>query len=107
MGLKGVFNAGRTNAEIEESEILEKDANECRAWVANQLVLLLRTSKQLGDETLLMEVTNFLFFHAHFVPLKKSKKEDLLDVVPTCTVSDTTHQLYLQRFNTALTEIAN
>ena len=106
--LKQVFTAGTTSTEDKEAtEIPEKDVNECRGWVAEQMIVLLRACKSKKDETLLIEITNFLFFHAHFSALKKTKKEPVLKSIPSIPISDATHQLYKTRFNTALAELSN
>jgi len=105
--LKDIFIAGTTNLDKDVSaEILEKDINECRAWVGNQLIILFRLAKGKKDESLLMEITNFLFFHGYFVSIKKHESITLIQKLPVYPVSDSTHQFFRLRFNTALTELA-
>jgi len=104
--LKEVFDCGSTTLNGEKKEIAERDVNECRTWVANQLVSLLRSCKSENNLQLLVEITNFIFFHAYFVAVKKSKKVNVLKSIPVNAVSDSVQQVFKKRFNTALAELA-
>lgn len=106
--LKLIFVAGSTDLEKESmNEVVEKDIDECRAWVGNQLISLFRIAKCKKDETLLMEITNFLFYHGYFITMKKRGDVVFLQEIPLHPLSDATHQFFRLRFNTALTELAN
>lgn len=105
--LKRVFINGTTDLQSKNKEAEEKDVKECHCFVADQLVLLLKRSKIQNDEALVTSISCFLFYHAYFVSLKKIKGEAFMKKVPKHPVSDATHQVYRQRFNTALVELAN
>jgi len=106
-GVENGIDKDSTQSKESDAEDVDKTAKVCREWVAMQLMLLLKTYKQIKDESSLMQIGLFFFTHAFFDVIKRKKKHSIIGSLPTLPISDSTRQFCQKKFESVLTELTN